>query len=81
MLWERVKAHLQETLTDNIYQLWIDPIEELGRQGELLYLKTPDRYFSAYVKHNFLPLIEAGLAECRTVWQWWQGPSKRRSRL
>jgi chromosomal replication initiator protein len=62
MLWERVKAHLQETLTDNIYQLWIDPIEELGLQGELLYLTTPDRYFSAYVKHNFLELIQAELA-------------------
>lgn len=61
MVWERVKAHLQETLAGNIYQLWIDPIEELGLQGEKLYLRTPDRYFSAYVKHNFLALIQAGL--------------------
>jgi chromosomal replication initiator protein len=63
MIWERVKNSLQATITDGVFNLWIEPIEFVGMQGEELSLATPDRYFSAYVKQNFLADIEKALHE------------------
>lgn len=63
MVWERVKDSLRESLADNVFQLWIDPIQFVQCHGEKLYLTSPDRYFTAYVRHNFLALIEQKLKE------------------
>lgn len=63
MVWERVKASLKETLAENIYNLWIEPIKFVQCKGERLYLSTPDRYFSAYIKQNFLSVIEEKMQE------------------
>lgn len=61
MVWEKVKEGLKETLAENIFSLWIEPIRFIQQQGECLYLSTPDRYFSAYIKQNFLGAIEEKL--------------------
>lgn len=63
MVWERIKEGLKETVADNIFQLWIEPLEFVQFQGECLYLSSPDRYFSAYVKQNFSSMIEEKLLE------------------
>ena len=63
MVWEKVKEGLKETLAENIYNLWIEPINFVRLQGERLYLSTPDRYFSAYIKQNFLGVIEEKMQE------------------
>lgn len=58
MVWEKVKKSLQGTIAANVFDLWIEPLQFEGLKGEKLYLSTPDRYFSAYVKQNFLAQIE-----------------------
>lgn len=63
MVWEKVKESLRETLAENIYNLWIEPIKFVQLQGERLSLSTPDRYFSAYIKQNFLGVIEEKMQE------------------
>lgn len=63
MVWEKVRESLKETLADNVYNLWIEPIKFVQLQGERLYLSTPDRYFSAYIKQNFLGVIEQKMQE------------------
>lgn len=63
MVWEKVKDSLKESLAENIYNLWIEPIKFVQLQGERLYLSTPDRYFSAYIKQNFLGVIEEKMQE------------------
>ena len=63
MVWEKIKESLKETLAENIYSLWIEPIQFVQQNGERLYLSTPDRYFSAYIKQNFLGVIEDKMQE------------------
>ncbi len=57
MIWKRAKERLQEVLSENIYSLWIEPLEAQQENGTSLSLACPDRYFGAYVTQNFLPLI------------------------
>jgi chromosomal replication initiator protein len=63
MVWERVKAGLRETMAANIYSLWIEPIESVQMKDDCLYLTSPDRFFSAYIRQNFLGLINEKLEE------------------
>ncbi|MBU1568739.1 MAG: chromosomal replication initiator protein DnaA [Proteobacteria bacterium] len=63
MVWAKVKESLKETLADNIFHLWIEPLQFEQFQGDRLYLSGPDRYFSAYVKQNFSSVIEDKLQE------------------
>ena len=63
MIWTKIKESLKETLADNIFQLWIEPLQFEQLQGDRLYLSGPDRYFSAYVKQNFSSVIEDKLQE------------------
>lgn len=58
MVWDRVKNNLRTTLTKNVFELWIEPLKFIELQGEELHLLSPDRFFSAYVKNNFLEIIE-----------------------
>ncbi len=58
MVWEKAKECLKNNLAKNIFDLWIEPLKCIQLQDEQLYLSTPDRFFSAYVKRNFLQLIE-----------------------
>ena len=63
MVWKRVKAGLKESMAENIFSLWIEPIEYLQIKDECLYLTSPDRYFSAYIRQNFLDAITDKLRE------------------
>jgi chromosomal replication initiator protein len=63
MVWSKIKESLKEALAENIFQLWIEPIQCERMQGDTLYLSGPDRYFSAYVKQNFSSVIEDTLQE------------------
>jgi len=58
MVWKRVKESLKTALAENIFDLWIEPLTFVELRGEQLYLASPDRFFSAYVKQNFLEVIE-----------------------
>lgn len=63
MVWAKIKESLKESLADNIFQLWIEPLQFEQLQGNRLYLSGPDRYFSAYVKQNFASVIADKLQE------------------
>lgn len=63
MVWEKVKACLKERLAENTYQLWIEPITQIQYQNDRLYLSSPDRFFSAYIKQNFFDAINETLQE------------------
>jgi len=72
MIWEKVKESLKESMAENIFSLWIEPIEYVQTKDDCLYLACPDRYFSAYIKQNFLgditdKLVENGLPALKVV--------------
>lgn len=47
MVWEKVKESLRETLAENIYNLWIEPIKFVQLRGERLSLSRPRTDISA----------------------------------
>ena len=57
MIWRKVKDRLQNTLTDSVYELWIEPLSLHSQENSRLRLSCPDRYFGAYVRQNFLDII------------------------
>jgi chromosomal replication initiator protein len=72
MIWEKVKESLRESMAENIFSLWIEPIEYVQTKDDCFYLACPDRYFSAYIKQNFLgditdKLVENGLPAIKVV--------------
>lgn len=63
MVWEKAKEKIREAVAGNIFGLWIEPLECMKVEDDVIYLSSPDRYFSAYVAQNFLRLIEEKVAE------------------
>ena len=64
MIWEKTKERLKDALTENVYTLWIEPLEYVQMQDGALYLASPDRYFNAYISQHYLGMIEEKLQEC-----------------
>ncbi len=67
MIWEKTKERLKDALTENVYTLWIEPLEYVQMQDGALYLASPDRYFNAYISQHYLGMIEEKLQECDCV--------------
>ena len=63
MVWEKAKQVLREELNENIYNLWIDPIECIAIDQDMIQLCCPDRFFSAYIARNYLEIIQAKIKE------------------
>ncbi len=80
MVWEKIKGSLKEALAENVFNLWIEPMQLVEMEKDCLCLSSPDRYFSAYVKQNFLEIIintaeEHGLSAAKVVFC--EKPEKR----
>lgn len=63
MVWEKTKTTLQSVLSESIFNLWIEPINQFQKNDSTLKLLCPDRYFSAYVTQNYLDLITRTVSE------------------
>jgi chromosomal replication initiator protein len=63
MVWEKAKASLEGVLAENVFSLWIEPLEQQHKNGSELVLSCPDRYFGAYVSKNYLELITQKVTE------------------
>ncbi len=58
MVWEKAKDKLKEELRENIFNLWIDPLQCLHTSDDSIKIACPDRFFMAYVSNNFLSSIQ-----------------------
>ncbi len=63
MVWNTVRNGLRDLLAENIFQLWIEPLQFVSVEGNRLVLESPDKYVSAYVRKHFSQTIEELLAE------------------
>jgi chromosomal replication initiator protein len=64
MVWEKTKEILQEELSDNVFNLWIEPLRCVQVQEDKIRLACPDRFFSAYIAQNYLDFIQEKVNEC-----------------
>jgi chromosomal replication initiator protein len=63
MVWDKTKEILQEELSDNVFNLWIEPLACVQVQEDSIRLACPDRFFSAYIAQNYLNIIQKKVNE------------------
>jgi len=57
-MWRKVKENLREVLTENVYTLWIEPLECVQCSDETIRLACPDRFYRAHLSQHHLGLIQ-----------------------
>lgn len=55
--WERLREILRSKVTKSSFRIWIEPIEYVGMEGDVLVLSCPNAFFASYVQENFITLL------------------------
>jgi chromosomal replication initiator protein len=63
MVWDETREILQEELSDNVFNLWIEPLSCVQMQEDKISLACPDRFFSAYIAQHYLGIIQEKVNE------------------
>ena len=56
MLWTECLARLRQELSDNVFAMWIRPLQA-EQQGNTLKLFAPNPYWTRYIQEHHLELI------------------------
>ena len=56
--WETVLSHLKAKVSDQVYETWLRPLRFVSREGSLLLVATPHRFFKQWIEENYMPHIE-----------------------
>ena len=58
MVWQKIKESLRDVLTENVYNLWIEPLECVGCDNKNIRLSCPDRFYRAHLTQHHLGQIQ-----------------------
>jgi chromosomal replication initiator protein len=58
MMWQKIKESLRDVLAENMYDLWIEPLECVQWNDETIRLACPDRFYRAHLAQHHLGLIQ-----------------------
>lgn len=58
MMWQKIKESLRNVLAENVYTLWIDPLECVLCDDKNIKLACPDRFYLAHLSQHHLGLIQ-----------------------
>ncbi|HET7510205.1 MAG TPA: chromosomal replication initiator protein DnaA [Solirubrobacterales bacterium] len=61
-LWRATKERLEGSVPESTYQLWLEPLEVVGAEGDTLYLTAPEG-IRAWTERRYSSLIAQALAE------------------
>lgn len=56
--WERILARLRDQVTEQVFETWLRPLRYVTREGALLLVATPHRFFKQWVEENYLSQLE-----------------------
>ena len=56
-VWNNVKSAIKHRIPPHVYKLWIEPLQYLKNNGDLLVLACPNFYIKKWIMSNYLPLI------------------------
>ncbi len=60
--WESIRGRLKGAATDLTFHLWLEPLELVGRDGQVLYVRAP-RHIRTLVEERYLPLLRDSAEE------------------
>jgi chromosomal replication initiator protein len=58
MVWQKIKESLRDVLTENVYNLWIEPLECVSCDDKNIRLSCPDRFYRAHLTQHHLGQIQ-----------------------
>jgi len=58
MVWQKIKESLRDVLAENVYNLWIEPLECVRCDDKNIRLACPDRFYRAHLTQHHLGLIQ-----------------------
>ena len=56
--WERVLSQLKGQVSEQVFETWLRPLRYVSREGSLLLVATPHKFFKQWIEENFLPQLE-----------------------
>lgn len=56
-VWNTVKAAIRHRIPPHVYKLWIEPLQYMKNNGDLLVLACPNFYIKKWIMSNYMALI------------------------
>ena len=56
--WEKVLDHLKNNVSDQVFETWLRPLRFVSREGSLLLVATPHKFFKQWIEENYMPKLE-----------------------
>jgi len=56
--WEKVLAQLRGEVSDQVFETWLRPLRFVTREGPILFVATPHKFFKQWIEDNHLARIE-----------------------
>ena len=56
--WEKVLAQLRGEVSDQVFETWLRPLRFVAREGSILFVATPHKFFKQWIEDNHLARIE-----------------------
>ena len=56
--WERVLAQLRGEVSEQVFETWLRPLRFVAREGQILFVATPHKFFKEWIEENHLARIE-----------------------
>jgi chromosomal replication initiator protein len=56
--WEKILSQLRGEVSDQVYETWLRPLRFVTREGGVVFLATPHKFFKQWIEENHLPRLE-----------------------
>ncbi len=60
-IWEEVKGHIKNSLSENSFSLWINPITLLDEKDDSLVLGCPNKFSLEWVREHYMDMMKEKL--------------------
>ena len=55
--WEKVLAQLRGEVSEQVFETWLRPLRFVAREGSILFVATPHKFFKEWIEENHLARI------------------------
>ena len=56
--WNRVLDHLKGEVSEQVFETWLRPLRYVSREGTLILVATPHKFFKQWIEENFHAQLE-----------------------